>query len=79
MNTNNIKKYAPKARREFMDAVAKRLNTFGITANKKGELQIAEANLQGSVLQIAGNSFDGKLALLRNSNGKRRCPKLSNY
>ncbi|MEM5535794.1 BREX-1 system adenine-specific DNA-methyltransferase PglX [Neptuniibacter pectenicola] len=62
MNTNNIKKYAPKARREFMDAVAKRLNTFGITANKKGEIQIAEANLQGSVLQIAGNSFDGKLA-----------------
>ncbi|EPS5340241.1 TPA: BREX-1 system adenine-specific DNA-methyltransferase PglX [Escherichia coli] len=62
MNTNNMKKYAPKARREFMDAVAKRLNTFGITANKKGELQIAEANLQGSVLQIAGNSFDGKLA-----------------
>ena len=62
MKTNNIKKYAPKARREFMDAVAKRLNTFGITANKKGELQIAEANLQGSVLQIAGNSFDGKLA-----------------
>ena len=62
MNTNNIKKYAPKARREFMDAVAKRLNAFGITANKKGELQIAEANLQGSVLQIAGNSFDGKLA-----------------
>ncbi|EOW9120616.1 BREX-1 system adenine-specific DNA-methyltransferase PglX [Vibrio cholerae] len=62
MNTNNIKKYAPKARREFMDAVAKRLNTFGITANKKGELQIVEANLQGSVLQIAGNSFDGKLA-----------------
>ncbi|WP_338381830.1 BREX-1 system adenine-specific DNA-methyltransferase PglX [Escherichia coli] len=42
--------------------IAKRLNTFGITANKKGELQIAEANLQGSVLQIAGNSFDGKLA-----------------
>lgn len=62
MNTNNIKKYAPKARREFMDAVAKRLNTFGITANKKGELQIAEAKLQGSVLQIAGSSFDGKLA-----------------
>ncbi|HCT3326429.1 MULTISPECIES: BREX-1 system adenine-specific DNA-methyltransferase PglX [Providencia] len=62
MNTNNIKKYAPKARREFMDAVAKRLNTFGITANKKGELQITEANLQGSVLQIGGNSFDGKLA-----------------
>ena len=40
MNTANIKKYAPKARREFMDAVAKRLNTFGITANKKGELQM---------------------------------------
>ncbi len=62
MNTSNIKKYAPKARREFMGAVANRLNYFGISANKKGELQIVEANLQGSVLQIGGNSFDGKWA-----------------
>lgn len=44
MNTNNIKKYAPKARREFMDAVAKRLNTFGITANKKASYKLQKRN-----------------------------------
>lgn len=60
MNTGNIKKYAPKARREFMEAVVNRLNYFGISANKNGELQIVEANLMGSVMQIGGNSFDGK-------------------
>lgn len=67
MNTSNIKKYAPKARVEFMDAVTKRLNSFGIsqtkgTASKAGELRIAEAVVQGSVLQIDGNSFDSALA-----------------
>lgn len=62
MNTKNIKNYAPKARRDFMEAVAKRLNHFGIAANKKGELQLAEATITGSVLQIAGNSFDAALA-----------------
>jgi hypothetical protein len=30
MNTNNIKKYAPIARREFIEAVGKRLNQFGV-------------------------------------------------
>ena len=67
MNTSNIKKYAPKARREFMEAVAKRLNSFGISqtqakGNTAGELQISEAIVQGSVLQIDGNSFDSALA-----------------
>ena len=67
MNTSNIKKYAPKARREFMEAVAKRLNSFGIsqtqvTDNTAGELRIAEAVVQGSVLQIDGNNFDSALA-----------------
>lgn len=67
MNTSNIKKYAPKARVEFMDAVTKRLNSFGIsqtkgTASKTGELRIAEAVVQGSVLQIDGNSFDSAFA-----------------
>lgn len=67
MNTSNIKKYAPKARCEFMDAVAKRLNSFGISqtqakGNTAGELQIAEAIVQGSVLQIDGNNFDSALA-----------------
>lgn len=67
MNTSNIKKYAPKARVEFMDAVTKRLNSFGISqtqakGNTAGELQIAEAIVQGSVLQIDGNNFDSALA-----------------
>lgn len=65
METSNIKSYAPKARLEFMDAVAKRLNTFGISVNKKGELQITEAIIQGSVLQIGDNNFDSSLAQRR--------------
>lgn len=65
METSNIKNYAPKARVAFMDAVAKRLNTFGISANKKGELQVVDALVQGSVLQIGDNNFDSKLAPAR--------------
>ena len=65
METSNIKSYAPKARVAFMDAVAKRLNTFGISANKKGELQVIDALVQGSVLQIGDNNFDSKLAPAR--------------
>ena len=65
METSNIKSYAPKARLEFMDAVAKRLSTFGISVNKKGELQVTEAIIQGSVLQIGDNNFDSSLAQRR--------------
>tara|TARA_B100001179_G_C18604294_1_gene412991 strand:- start:3553 stop:7236 length:3684 start_codon:yes stop_codon:yes gene_type:complete len=65
METNNIKNYAPKARVAFMDAVAKRLNTFGISANKQGELQVVDALVQGSVLQIGDNNFNSKLAPAR--------------
>lgn len=65
METSNIKNYAPRARVAFMDAVAKRLNTFGISANKQGELQVVDALVQGSVLQIGDNNFDSKLASAR--------------
>lgn len=65
METSNIKNYAPKARVAFMDAVAKRLNTFGISANKQGELQVVDALVQGSVLQIGDNNFNSKLAPAR--------------
>ncbi|MEC5211131.1 type II restriction/modification system DNA methylase subunit YeeA [Psychrobacter sp. PL15] len=65
METSNIKKYAPKARVAFMDAAAKRLNTFGISANKQNELQVIDALVQGSVLQIGDNNFDSKLAPAR--------------
>ena len=43
MNTSNIKKYAPVARKQFRDAVIQKLTTLGISADKKGNLLIAEA------------------------------------
>jgi type II restriction/modification system DNA methylase subunit YeeA len=64
MNTNNIKKYAPQARREFIDAVGKRLNQFGIYRDGK-VLRISEPTFSGSVMQIDGNSFDAGLAQAR--------------
>ena len=54
MNTSNIKKYAPQARRAFITAVMKRLNELGIYSDK----QIAEDSLQGQLLLIEGRSFD---------------------
>jgi type II restriction/modification system DNA methylase subunit YeeA len=64
MNTNNIKKYAPQARREFIDAVGKRLNQFGVY-NKGKILTISEPTFSGTVMQIDGNSFDAGLAQAR--------------
>jgi len=60
MNTNNIKKYAPQARREFIEAIGKRLNQFGIYADGK-TLRISEPTFSGSVMQIDSNSFDAGL------------------
>lgn len=69
MNTKHVKSYAPKARQDFMAAVIKRLQLFGITAtkstNKQGELQIQDATVQGSVLEIGAQHFDAKLAAPR--------------
>lgn len=66
MNTNSIKKYAPQARREFMEAVGKRLNQFGVYTDKKGKaLTISEPIFSGSVMQIDGNSFEAGLAQAR--------------
>jgi len=64
MNTNNIKKYAPIARRDFIEAVGKRLNQFGVY-NKGNALTISEPTISGSVMQIDGNAFDAGLALAR--------------
>lgn len=61
MNTNNIKKYAPQARREFIEAVTKRLNYLGIHTDNKGQLKISEAQVAGDVMQIDGNSFSARL------------------
>jgi len=61
MNTSNIKKYAPIARRDFMAAVAQRLNQFGISNSTLG-LQVSEPVISGSVMQIDGNLFDAAFA-----------------
>ncbi|MFI3221510.1 MAG: BREX-1 system adenine-specific DNA-methyltransferase PglX [Methylococcaceae bacterium] len=60
MNTNHIKKYAPLARRDFITAVGKRLNQFGVYS-KGHTLTISEPSFSGSVMQIDGNSFDATL------------------
>jgi type II restriction/modification system DNA methylase subunit YeeA len=66
MITNNIKKYAPQARREFIEAVGKRLNQFGVYTDSKGKtLTISEPIVSGSVMQIDGNSFAAGLAQAR--------------
>lgn len=52
MNTKNLKTYAPKARRQFMEAVAKRAAHFGIY-----EDDIAPVSFQGSTAIIEGNAF----------------------
>ena len=54
MNTNNLKKYAPQARRQFISAVLKRINELGIYS----DTQIAEASLQGDIYSIEGRNFD---------------------
>lgn len=51
MNTNNIKKYAPQARNQFRDAVIQKLTTLGISADKKGNLQIADAEVIGETMR----------------------------
>lgn len=52
MNTKNLKAYAPQARRQFMDAVAKRAAHFGIY-----EDEIAPITFEGSTAIIEGNAF----------------------
>ncbi|WP_261666953.1 BREX-1 system adenine-specific DNA-methyltransferase PglX [Erwinia mallotivora] len=51
MNTNNIKKYAPQARNQFRDAVIQKLTTLGISVDKKGNLQIADAEIVGETVR----------------------------
>jgi len=50
MNTSNIKKYAPKARADFMAAVAKRSHQFGAYA----DMQITFGDLLVDVKSMTG-------------------------
>lgn len=81
MNTKHVKSYAPKARVEFMQAVEKRLNLLGIYAPEKpakgtkaedaSRVKLAEAQLQGEVLEINGTTYNAKLAPQRERLAKR--------
>ncbi|MEK6199125.1 MAG: BREX-1 system adenine-specific DNA-methyltransferase PglX [Psychrobacter sp.] len=53
MNTANLKRYAPQARREFITAVSKQLNQLGIYSDK----QISDVKEEGSILLIEGKAF----------------------
>lgn len=52
MNTKNLKAYAPKARRQFIEAVQKRAAHFGIYEDR-----IVEAKEEGSSILIEGRVF----------------------
>jgi hypothetical protein len=66
MNTSNLKNYAPKARRDFIEAVTKRANLFGIHNNN-----IAEAKVTGGLMDIEGKTFDVGLLPSRERLAKR--------
>ncbi|WP_448196006.1 BREX-1 system adenine-specific DNA-methyltransferase PglX [Raoultella planticola] len=71
MNTSNIKKYAPEARKQFRDAVMQKLTTLGIEADKKGNLQIAQATDLGDSVRYGQFSLDKSLASRRERLVKR--------
>ncbi|MGO1627024.1 MAG: BREX-1 system adenine-specific DNA-methyltransferase PglX, partial [Halomonadaceae bacterium] len=52
MNTANIKKYAPRARVGFIDAMARQAARYGITPGTQGEGHVAPAEVRGDVLII---------------------------
>ena len=71
MNTNNIKKYAPKARNQFRDAVIDKLTTLGISVDKKGNLQVADAEIIGETVRYG--QFDYPKATLPRREKLAKC------
>ena len=55
METKHLKAYAPKARREFIDAIQTRAGFFGIYADR-----VAEMRSEGGVSIIEGNALTRK-------------------
>ena len=55
MNTKNLKAYAPKARRQFIEAVKKRAAQLGIYEDR-----VAEVQIQGDTAVIEGRVFTRK-------------------
>ncbi|HJX70413.1 MAG TPA: BREX-1 system adenine-specific DNA-methyltransferase PglX, partial [Bacteroidales bacterium] len=61
MNTSKIKSYAPQARKDFIQAVTERANTYGIFDDK----HIEPIDLKGDVAFIGGRAFTKKEGDLR--------------
>jgi hypothetical protein len=60
MNTNKIKTYAPKARRDFIAAVTRRAGTFGLTV--KGTSPVRE---EGQLVLIEGQPYPRSVGVQR--------------
>lgn len=62
MNTSNIKKYAPAARKDFIAAITKQAEKYGISAKV-----IAPMEIKGDLALIAGKPFPAAIATPRNA------------
>lgn len=60
MNKNNLKSYAPQARKDFIAAVKARANLLGLS-DDNGTLKIAEATVSGDVAIIVGREWPAKV------------------
>ncbi len=60
MNTANIKSYAPKARRDFIQAVTEKAHLLGLS-----EDHVEPVEIKGDVAIIAGRPYPKKIAELR--------------
>lgn len=66
MNTSNLKAYAPKARRDFIAAVTKQAQKYGVTKEVTHPVK-----LNGDVCVINGKPFPARLASTIQKLGKR--------
>ena len=66
MNTAQIKAYAPKARRDFIQAVTEKANQVGLSAEN-----IEPVEIKGDVAIIAGRPFPEKIGELQKKLAER--------
>lgn len=61
MNTNNIKSYAPKARKAFIAAMTKRAALFGIRESSIPSMGIAPLEQKGDLALVGDNAFPASI------------------
>jgi hypothetical protein len=66
LNTSQLSKYGPEARRAFIAAVSAQAARLGITAHG-----ITPAEVKGDILLVAGHAFPRAMAPARNSLSER--------